>query len=158
MPARDGRGTAGRMTLARIDHVAIVSAGFSGTLQAINLLRHDGPRITLIERRPVVARGTAYSTLQLHRAAGQSAAFAGAVAAPASRIGHHPSRRAPVRDRREPAETIDVRGKANRRLLALGPMTRGTFWETVAKPDIRRQTWDMARRLAKAQWVEGEGL
>ena len=31
-------------------HVAIVGAGFSGTLQAINLLRHQGPRATLIER------------------------------------------------------------------------------------------------------------
>jgi len=34
----------------RIDHVAIIGAGFSGTLQAINLLRHKGPRATLIER------------------------------------------------------------------------------------------------------------
>ena len=33
-----------------IRHVAIIGAGFSGTLQAINLLRHDGPRATLIER------------------------------------------------------------------------------------------------------------
>ena len=33
-----------------IRHVAIIGAGFAGTLQAINLLRHDGPRATLIER------------------------------------------------------------------------------------------------------------
>src|SRR5437868_2006439 len=45
-----------------IDHVAIVGGGFSGTLQAINLLRHDGPRVTLIERRRGVARGVAFST------------------------------------------------------------------------------------------------
>jgi uncharacterized NAD(P)/FAD-binding protein YdhS len=43
-------------------------------------------------------------------------------------------------------------------LLALGPMTRGTFWEIVAVPDIRRQTWAVARRLSNAHWVGGEGL
>ena len=46
----------------------------------------------------------------------------------------------------------------NPRLYALGPMTRGAFWEIVAVPDIRRQTWDLARRLANAHWVGGEGL
>jgi uncharacterized NAD(P)/FAD-binding protein YdhS len=50
------------MTTTRADHVAIVGAGFSGTLLAINLLRHDGPRATLIERRAgQAARGVAYS-------------------------------------------------------------------------------------------------
>jgi uncharacterized NAD(P)/FAD-binding protein YdhS len=43
------------------DHVAIIGGGFSGTLLAVNLLRHDGPRATLIERRPHTARGVAYS-------------------------------------------------------------------------------------------------
>lgn len=43
------------------DHVAIVGGGFSGTLLAVNLLRHDGPRATLIERRRHTARGVAYS-------------------------------------------------------------------------------------------------
>jgi uncharacterized NAD(P)/FAD-binding protein YdhS len=43
--------------------VAIIGAGFSGSLLAINLLRHDGPRATLIERRPDrLARGVAYGT------------------------------------------------------------------------------------------------
>ncbi len=42
------------------DHVAIVGGGFSGTLQAINLLRHDGPRATLIERRLTPGVGLAY--------------------------------------------------------------------------------------------------
>ncbi len=45
-------------------------------------------------------------------------------------------------------ETIDVNGRANPRLLAIGPMTRGAFWEIVAVPDIRVQTWATARRLA----------
>jgi uncharacterized NAD(P)/FAD-binding protein YdhS len=43
------------------DHVAIVGGGFSGTLLAVNLLRHDGPRATLIERREHTARGVAYA-------------------------------------------------------------------------------------------------
>ena len=47
---------------ADADHVVIVGAGFSGTLLAINLLRHQGPRVTLVERRPEqLARGVAYS-------------------------------------------------------------------------------------------------
>ena len=41
--------------------VAIVGAGFSGSLLAINILRHAGPHATLIERRAVFGRGTAYS-------------------------------------------------------------------------------------------------
>jgi uncharacterized NAD(P)/FAD-binding protein YdhS len=49
-------------------------------------------------------------------------------------------------------------GSASDRLLVLGPMTRGAFWEIVAVPDIRRQVWSVARRLTNAQWVEGEGL
>lgn len=56
------------------------------------------------------------------------------------------------------AETIDAQGRANPRLLALGPLTRGTFWEIVAVPDIRVQTWSLARRLSNAHWVGGEGL
>jgi uncharacterized NAD(P)/FAD-binding protein YdhS len=45
----------------KTDHVAIVGGGFSGTLLAVNLLRHDGPRATLIERREHTARGVAYA-------------------------------------------------------------------------------------------------
>lgn len=55
-------------------------------------------------------------------------------------------------------EAIDTHGRANPRLLVLGPMTRGTFWEIVAVPDIRVQTWSVARRLSNAHWVGGEGL
>ena len=43
-------------------HVAIVGGGYSGTLQAINLLRHGTSRVTLIEREDRLARGVAYST------------------------------------------------------------------------------------------------
>ena len=49
-------------------------------------------------------------------------------------------------------ELLSVRGKP------VHPMTRGGLWEVVAVPDIRRQVWDVARRLANAQWVGGEGL
>ena len=56
------------------------------------------------------------------------------------------------------ARCLDTDGRASDRLLAIGPMTRGAFWEIVAVPDIRRQVWSVARRLAHAQWVEGEGL
>jgi uncharacterized NAD(P)/FAD-binding protein YdhS len=60
-------------------HVAIIGGGFSGALLAINLLRHDGPRATLIERRPYPGRGTAYSTVHpehlLNVRAGNMSAF-----------------------------------------------------------------------------------
>lgn len=56
------------------------------------------------------------------------------------------------------ARTIAGDGTPNEWLHALGPMTRGAFWEIVAVPDIRQQTWTLARRLSNAQWVGGEGL
>ncbi len=56
------------------------------------------------------------------------------------------------------SRAIGADGAASDRLLVLGPMTRGAFWEIVAVPDIRRQAWSVARRLANAQWVEGAGL
>lgn len=53
---------------------------------------------------------------------------------------------------------IGAGGAAHPRLFGLGPMTRGAFWEIVAVPDIRQQVWSVARRLAQAHWVDGEGL
>lgn len=55
------------------------------------------------------------------------------------------------------AQVIGRSGDASARLLALGPMTRGVFWEITAVPDIRRQVWDIARRLSHAHWV-ADGL
>jgi uncharacterized NAD(P)/FAD-binding protein YdhS len=49
-------------------------------------------------------------------------------------------------------------GAISDRLLVVGPMTRGAFWEIVAVPDIRKQAWSVARRLSNAHWVGGEGL
>ena len=49
-------------------------------------------------------------------------------------------------------------GQANESIFAVGPMTRGAFWEITAVPDIRRQVWDLARYLSNAHWVAGEGL
>ena len=49
-------------------------------------------------------------------------------------------------------------GQSDDRLFAIGPMTRGAFWEIVAVPDLRRQVWDVARYLSNAHWVGGEGL
>jgi len=49
-------------------------------------------------------------------------------------------------------------GASDDRLFAIGPMTRGAFWEIVAVPDLRRQVWDVARYLSNAHWVGGEGL
>uniref|UniRef100_UPI0035CA5285 FAD/NAD(P)-binding protein n=1 Tax=uncultured Sphingomonas sp. TaxID=158754 RepID=UPI0035CA5285 len=56
------------------------------------------------------------------------------------------------------SRTVDATGAGNDWLFAAGPMTRGAFWEIVAVPDIRAQSWSLARRLSNAQWVGGEGL
>lgn len=49
-------------------------------------------------------------------------------------------------------------GAADACLYCIGPMTRGGAWEISAVPDLRRQSWDLARRLSNAHWVGGEGL
>lgn len=41
-------------------------------------------------------------------------------------------------------------GGVSGRLFALGPITRGRWWEIVAVPDIRRQVSELARRLIAA--------
>lgn len=65
-------------------HVAIIGGGYSGTLQAINLLRHSDANVTLIERAERPARGAAYSTRHadhlLNVKAGRMSAFADAPA------------------------------------------------------------------------------
>ncbi|WP_315765038.1 FAD/NAD(P)-binding protein [Sphingomonas sp. Y38-1Y] len=53
---------------------------------------------------------------------------------------------------------IGAAGQPADRLYAIGPMTRGAWWEVVAVPDIRVQAWNLARALANAHWVGGEGL
>lgn len=53
--------------------------------------------------------------------------------------------------------TLGADGAANERIFAIGPMTRGAFWEIVAVPDIRTQAWTLARRVSNAHWV-AEGL
>lgn len=56
------------------------------------------------------------------------------------------------------SRVIAADGTIDDRLYCIGPMTRGGLWEVVAVPDIRQQNWTLARRLANAQWVGGEGL
>jgi len=45
---------------------------------------------------------------------------------------------------------IDQAGRPSARLLAIGPLTRGKFWEIEAIPDIRVQAAQMAERLLSA--------
>jgi uncharacterized NAD(P)/FAD-binding protein YdhS len=54
--------------------------------------------------------------------------------------------------------TVRADGGVNDWLYAIGPLTRGAFWEIVAVPDIRAQAWALARQLSNAHWVGGEGL
>jgi uncharacterized NAD(P)/FAD-binding protein YdhS len=43
---------------------------------------------------------------------------------------------------------LDRSGAISRRLFAIGPVTKGAFWEMTAAPDIRRQTELVAEYLA----------
>jgi len=43
---------------------------------------------------------------------------------------------------------IDAAGSVSPRLFAIGPLTRGVFWESIALPDIRNQCADLATLLA----------
>ena len=45
---------------------------------------------------------------------------------------------------------FDANGRASDSLYAIGPITRGTFWESVAVPDIRAQAERVAAQLAGA--------
>ena len=45
---------------------------------------------------------------------------------------------------------IDADGRATPRLLAIGPVSRGAFWEITAIPDIRLQVARVAARLIPA--------
>lgn len=56
------------------------------------------------------------------------------------------------------SRVIGTDGVPDSRLFCVGPMTRGGSWEIVAVPDLRQQSWELARRLANAHWVGGEGL
>ena len=47
--------------MLKVDHAAIIGGGFSGTLLAINLLRHGALRVTMVERHEErMGRGLAY--------------------------------------------------------------------------------------------------
>lgn len=49
---------------------------------------------------------------------------------------------------------VGANGRVTRGLYAIGPMTKGTFWESVAVPDIRRQAAEIAATLAADLAVE----
>lgn len=48
---------------------------------------------------------------------------------------------------------VDAAGTPSPRLFALGPLTRGQFWEIEAIPDIRVQAARMAERLGAGEWL-----
>lgn len=52
--------------MMKVDHVIIIGGGFSGTLLAINLLRHGALKVTMVERRSDrLGRGLAYGAAQV---------------------------------------------------------------------------------------------
>lgn len=53
---------------------------------------------------------------------------------------------------------IDRAGKAHAGLYCIGPMTRSTFWEIVAVPDIRRQCADLAKALGEHRSIDADRL
>jgi uncharacterized NAD(P)/FAD-binding protein YdhS len=51
---------------------------------------------------------------------------------------------------------IDRSGRPSAKLFAIGPLTRGRFWEIVAIPDIRVQCAELAQRIASRPLVAAE--
>jgi len=49
----------------------------------------------------------------------------------------------------EECRVLDAQGRASDRLFAIGPVTKGTFWESVAVPDIRTQAARVAALIAR---------
>lgn len=49
----------------------------------------------------------------------------------------------------EELHVIDAEGRANARLYAVCPITRGRYWEVTAVPEIRRQTEELATQMAE---------
>lgn len=47
-------------------------------------------------------------------------------------------------------------GKASRRIFAVGPLTRGRFWESTAIPDIRLQCAELAQQILARRLVAAE--
>ena len=52
----------------------------------------------------------------------------------------------------EDCRAIGAAGQASETLSVIGPVTRGTFWESVAVPDIRLQAARVAARLCGQGW------
>ena len=44
---------------------------------------------------------------------------------------------------------VDGRSRASDRLWALGPLTKGRYWEIIAVPDIREQAAEVADDIAR---------
>jgi uncharacterized NAD(P)/FAD-binding protein YdhS len=44
---------------------------------------------------------------------------------------------------------VDENARAGERLWALGPLTKGRFWEIIAVPDIREQAAAVAQDIAR---------
>jgi uncharacterized NAD(P)/FAD-binding protein YdhS len=60
----------------------------------------------------------------------------------------------------EDCQVVDASGHADARLRAIGPITRGSFWESIAVPDIRNQIADLADHLGaqfRAAMSDGPG-
>jgi uncharacterized NAD(P)/FAD-binding protein YdhS len=51
---------------------------------------------------------------------------------------------------------IDRSGKPSTKLFAIGPLTRGRFWEIVAIPDIRVQCAQLAQHIASRSLIAAE--
>ena len=49
----------------------------------------------------------------------------------------------------EDFSVIDREGHGSESLFAVGPLLRGTLWETTAVPELRSQTFRLARTIAE---------
>jgi uncharacterized NAD(P)/FAD-binding protein YdhS len=56
----------------------------------------------------------------------------------------------------ESCALINQSGHASQRLFAVGPITRGRFWEIMAVPDIRIQCAELASAIIASDQLAGK--
>ncbi|KQM64316.1 FAD-dependent oxidoreductase [Sphingomonas sp. Leaf17] len=137
---------AGRLTFAAGKIVTVEADGAGARLSWRP--RGQAHRIETTARRIVNCTGPQGDVLRSDEALLRQLIDGGMIRADALRLGI---------DVDDGSRVVDSAGRAQSDIYCVGPMTRGSFWEIVAVPDLRRQCADLARRLSNAHWVN-EGL
>ncbi len=132
------------------ERIAIVGGGFSGVMTAVNLVRlSQRPlQVTVINYQRSAGRGVAYGTRRREHLLNVAARNMSALRDEPD----HFLRWLRTRSEFDTVPEIELRERfiprmVSRLLLALGPLLRGTPWETIAVPELRAQAKRVAETL-----------